>query len=70
MRYTVFALIILILASCSAEKKATKAFRLGKYENTIDFFSKKLEKNPNDGRANYFIAESYRLSNRLKEADL
>jgi peptidoglycan-associated lipoprotein len=69
MRYIAFTLIILLLAACSAEKKATKAFRLGKYESTIDFYTKKLEKDPNDGKANYFIAESYRLSNRLKEAE-
>lgn len=61
--------ILALLAACSAEKKATKAFRLGKYQTTIDVFKAQLAKNPDDGRANYFIAESYRLSNRLKEAE-
>src|SRR5690606_25211566 len=28
-----------------------------------------LSKNPDDGNANYLVAESYRLSNRLKEAE-
>src|SRR5688572_6013781 len=69
MRYCYFILIIVFLAACSAEKKANKGFRLGKYQNTIDFYKKQLARNPNDGRANYFIAESYRLSNRIKESE-
>ncbi|HEX8038156.1 MAG TPA: tetratricopeptide repeat protein, partial [Chryseosolibacter sp.] len=69
MKHTGFLVIVLVLlAGCSAEKKATKAFRLGKYQTTIDIFKQALAKNPDDGRANYFVAESYRLSNRLKEA--
>jgi peptidoglycan-associated lipoprotein len=70
MRNTGLLLIIFtLLAGCSAEKKATKAFRLGKYQTTIDIFKEQLSKNPNDGRANYLVAESYRLSNRLREAE-
>lgn len=70
MRYIGFLFIAIgILAACSADKKATKAFRLGKYQTTIDIYQKQLAKNPNDGRASYFIAESYRLSNRIKEAE-
>lgn len=70
MRNIGFLVIILgLLAGCSAEKKATKAFRLGKYQTSIDIFKDQLKKNPDDARANYFVAESYRLSNRLKEAE-
>lgn len=70
MRNIGFLIIILgLLAGCSAEKKATKSFRFGKYQTTIDIFKKQLANNPDDSRANYFIAESYRLSNRLKEAE-
>src|SRR5687768_5860687 len=69
MRYLLFFIIIICLAACSAEKKAAKTFRLGKYQSTIDIYKKQLAKNPNDGRANYFVAESYRLSNRIKDAE-
>jgi peptidoglycan-associated lipoprotein len=58
-----------LLAGCSAEKKAAKAFRFGKYQTAIDILKDQLARNPEDGRANYFVAESYRLSNRLKEAE-
>lgn len=62
-------MILGLLAGCSAEKKATKAFRLGKYQTTIDIFRDQLSKDPDNGRANFMVAESYRLSNRLKEAE-
>lgn len=69
MRNTGFLFIIIgLLAGCSAEKKAMKAFRLGKYQNTIDIFQEALSRNPNDGRVNFLVAESYRLSNRIKDA--
>ena len=58
----------IFLASCGIEKKANKAFLWGKYQNSIDLYKKVVAKNPNNGKANYFIAESYRLSNRPKEA--
>jgi outer membrane protein OmpA-like peptidoglycan-associated protein len=57
-----------MLFACSAEKKANKAFKLGKYQNSIEAY-KKIAGNSNNGRANYYIAESYRLSNRIKEAE-
>lgn len=57
------------LASCSIERKAQKAFVLGKYQNSIDLYKKVAGKNQSGGKANYFIAESYRLSNRPKEAE-
>lgn len=67
-RLLVFAIAVLI-AGCSPEKKAIKAYRLGKYQNAIDLNKRILAGNPNNSRANYFIADSYRLSNRLKEAE-
>lgn len=69
MRLFSLLLVIIILVGCSADKKATKAFRYGKYQSAIDLYKKQLSDNAKAPRANYFIAESYRLSNRLKEAE-
>lgn len=70
MRVRVFILVgVILLAACSPEKKAQKAFKLGKYESVIDYYQDVLKKQPGNGPANYFIAESYRQSNRIKEAE-
>src|SRR5882724_13680726 len=57
------------LLSCSPEKKAQNAFKYAKYEKVISYYRGVLAKQPNNPKANYFVAESYRLSNRLKEAE-
>lgn len=64
-----YVLIGLVLMGCSAEKKAQKNFRLGKYQNVINYYKDVLAKQPSNGKANYFVAESYRLSNRIKESE-
>jgi peptidoglycan-associated lipoprotein len=46
-----------------------KAFDGGQYQKVINYYLDKIEKDPNDSRANYFVAESYRLSNRIKESE-
>jgi outer membrane protein OmpA-like peptidoglycan-associated protein len=46
-----------------------KAFNQGQYQRVINYYLKKLDSNPNDARANYLVAESFRLSNRIKEAE-
>jgi peptidoglycan-associated lipoprotein len=70
MRLSFAGIILILLASaCSTEKKAIKAFQLGKYQSSIDLFRKSLASNPDNGKANYFVAESYRLSNRIQEAE-
>jgi outer membrane protein OmpA-like peptidoglycan-associated protein/WD40 repeat protein len=70
MRPLLLTIVVFIfLAGCSADKKATKAFRYGKYQTAIDLFQKQLSDNSKNARANYFIAESYRLSNRIKDAE-
>ena len=56
-----------MVSSCSTEKKATKAFRNGQYQSAIDLLKKSNSREP--GKVNFFIAESYRLSNRLKDAE-
>lgn len=63
----VFFIAGLLLVGCSAEKKAVKAFNRGEYQNTINL----LKASPirNSSKGNFLIAESYRLSNRLPEAE-
>ncbi len=57
------------MGSCGAQKKMTKAFNQGKYEKVINYYTDVLEKNPNDGTANYYVAESFRRSNRIKQSE-
>lgn len=63
------ALIVWISNSCSPENKTLKDFKYGKYETVIAYYKGVLAKDPNNGKANYFIAESYRQSNRIKLAE-
>ena len=65
MRLYYLVVFLLLFSACSTEKKAMKAFQLGKYESAIALFKKTGE----SSKANAFIAESYRQSNRLKEAE-
>ena len=58
-----------LFLQCSLEKKASKSFELGKYQTSIDLYKKMLEKDPQDRKANFYIAEAYRLSNRMSEAE-
>jgi outer membrane protein OmpA-like peptidoglycan-associated protein/tetratricopeptide (TPR) repeat protein len=52
----------------SGPKGADGSFDLGEYDVAIAAYEKMLEENPNDPRVNYQIAESFRLSNRIKQA--
>ncbi|MCU0356569.1 MAG: OmpA family protein [Cyclobacteriaceae bacterium] len=58
---------VALLASCSVEKKAIRSFRSGKYQSVISMLQGGKAKD--QARANYFIAESYRLTNRIKDAE-
>ncbi len=62
-------LVLGVLSSCSLEKKARKAYEYAEYQKAIDLYGKLLDKRKNQARANYFIADSYRLSNRLQMAE-
>jgi len=69
MRGVAVLSILITIVACSPEKKAMNSFRYGKYENVISYYKDVLRKQPGNGNANYYIAESYRLSNRIKEAE-
>src|SRR5690348_11502949 len=68
-KFILVMITVLAVTACSVEKKATKAFKGGKYQTSINLYKKILAKNPNNAKANYFVAESYRLSNRSKESE-
>ena len=63
------ALLAGVIASCSPEKKAMKNFKYGNFENVIAYYQNVLKSQPGNGKANFYIAESYRQSNRIKEAE-
>ncbi|MEX2336311.1 MAG: OmpA family protein [Fulvivirga sp.] len=63
------ALLMVFLLSCSIEKKASKKFDRGQFQTTIDLYEQALKKDPNNAEANFYVAESYRQSNRLQEAE-
>jgi len=69
VRGVILLSVIILVAACSPEKKAMKSFRYGKYESVISYYKGVLRKQPDNGNANYYIAESYRLSNRIQEAE-
>lgn len=67
--------LVLVLILCSAivavgQRKAAKNFRMGKYQKVINYYMDVLEKDPNNGKANFMVAESFRLSNRVKESEV
>ena len=67
-RFGVLILALMILG-CSPEKKIMKAFQGGEYQRVIDFYLDRLEQDPGNGKASWFVAESYRLSNRIRESE-
>ncbi|HRX00626.1 MAG TPA: hypothetical protein P5280_14125, partial [Cyclobacteriaceae bacterium] len=71
MRLRVFSigLLFVLLLGCGPEKKAMKSFRFGRYQNVINYYKSVLAKDPNNAKANFYVAESYRLSNRIKESE-
>lgn len=62
-------LVFLLAAACSPEKKIMKTFKEGKYQKVINYYTNVLEKDPNNGLANFMVAESFRLSNRIKQSE-
>lgn len=68
-RWILLGALLMAVAACSPEKKMKNNFKYGKYEKVIKFYKDLLRKQPNNGKANYFVAESYRLSNRIKESE-
>ncbi len=64
-----FSLGIWAISGCSPETKMLKNFKYGNFETVIAYYQNVLKSQPNNGKANYYIAESYRQSNRIKQAE-
>ncbi|MFD2035747.1 OmpA family protein [Belliella marina] len=69
-RSLIFIIFVGLLGvSCtSLFKKGQKQFSSGEYQYAISTFSKVLEKEPDNKEANFYVAESYRLSNRIEKS--
>ncbi|GAB4107672.1 OmpA family protein [Echinicola sediminis] len=52
----------------SLPQKGKSQFAAGEYQMAIGTFSKVLANDPEDSDANYYVGESYRLSNRIEKA--
>ncbi|MBB6609504.1 OmpA family protein [Pontibacter sp. Tf4] len=66
------AVIALIVSACGATQqigKGDKRFEMEQYDKAIEYYKGALANAGNPGEVNYKIAESYRLSNRLAEAE-
>ncbi|MBX0291948.1 OmpA family protein [Hymenobacter sp. HSC-4F20] len=61
-----------LLGGCATSgslSKADKRFAQGEYETAIGLYKKDVAKGRNVAQSNYRIAEAYRLSNRLEQAE-
>ena len=64
--------LVFILSACGAGRyisRGDKKFGAEEYERAIEFYKQGLSKADNPGEVNYKIAEAYRLSNRLAQAE-
>lgn len=69
-RSALFLVVMLILGSCtSLYQKGQNQFSAGEYQVAINTFSRILENDPDNKQANFYMAESYRLSNRIEQSE-
>lgn len=62
-------LTVLVISSCtSLYQKGQNQFQAGDYQLAINTFSKILEEEPENKQANFYVAESYRLTNRIEQS--
>ncbi|WP_291778517.1 OmpA family protein [Cecembia sp.] len=66
----VWVVLILLLGSCtSLFQKGQNQFQAGEYQLAINTFSRILEDDPDNKEANFYMAESYRLTNRVENSE-
>jgi peptidoglycan-associated lipoprotein len=62
-------LTVILISSCtSLYQKGQNQFQEGDYQLAISSFSKILEEDPENKEANLYVAESYRLTNRIEQS--
>jgi outer membrane protein OmpA-like peptidoglycan-associated protein/tetratricopeptide (TPR) repeat protein len=62
-------LAVMVTSSCtSLYQKGQNQFQAGDYQLAINTFSKILEEEPENKQANFYVAESYRLTNRIEQS--
>lgn len=64
----IFLSTAVLLLHAQGIKKADKKYKRGEYEVAIDKYKKKLSSSKHAAKANFKIAEAYRLSHRIKQA--
>src|SRR6478735_6661380 len=75
MKHIKLFILLIILAGCMSKAqrayiKGEKKYKAGEYEFAIEYFRQALDKGyANKAQPNYYLGESYRLSNRISEAD-
>ncbi len=69
-QYAVLLVLLnFLLGSCtSLFQKGQNQFQSGEYDLAINTFQRVLEDEPDNKQANLFVAESYRLSNRIEKS--
>ncbi|MDX5437441.1 MAG: hypothetical protein LPK03_09625, partial [Pontibacter sp.] len=67
----ILLLLLLLLGACASSyiSKGDKRFGQEEYERAIEFYKQGLSNAGNPGEVNYKIAEAYRLSNRIAQAE-
>ncbi|MFN3316828.1 MAG: tetratricopeptide repeat protein, partial [Raineya sp.] len=64
-----FFLMLAVLTACGGFKKGYQKYDQGEYQDAIDILKKAHAKKPDDPLVNFYLAQSYRKSNRLREAE-
>jgi outer membrane protein OmpA-like peptidoglycan-associated protein/tetratricopeptide (TPR) repeat protein len=64
-----FVFSAVILVSCGGFNKAYKHYEEGEYQDAIETLKKLQAKKPDDPLVNFYLAQSLRKSNRLREAE-
>jgi outer membrane protein OmpA-like peptidoglycan-associated protein len=68
IRFVLF-LGLAFLTACGGFKQGYKKYDQGEYQDAIDILKKAHAQKPDDPLVNFYLAQSYRKSNRLREAE-